>query len=37
MKVAVKQTFDKVDAIKFEAAIAVNAIETQYKQKEYVS
>jgi hypothetical protein len=37
MKVAVKQAFDPVDEIKFEAAIVINAIETQYKQKEYVS
>jgi hypothetical protein len=37
MKVAVKQAFDSVDEIIFEAAIVINAIETQYKQKEYVS
>ena len=36
MKVAVKQIFDPVDVIKFEAAIALNAMETRYKQKEYV-
>jgi hypothetical protein len=36
MKVAVKQAFDSVDAIMFEAAIVLNAIETQYKQKDYV-
>jgi hypothetical protein len=36
MKVAVKQAFDSVDAIIFEVAIASNAIETQYKQKDYV-
>jgi hypothetical protein len=37
MKVAVKQAFDSVDEVIFEAALALNAIETQYKQKEYVS
>ncbi|HLN89778.1 MAG TPA: hypothetical protein VK253_06900 [Candidatus Binatia bacterium] len=37
MKVAVKQAFDNVDAIMFEAALALNAIETRYKQKEYVT
>ncbi len=37
MKVAVKQAFDSVDAVMFEAALVLNAIETQYKQKEYVS
>jgi hypothetical protein len=35
IKVAVKQSFDNVDEIKFEAALAAYAIETQYKQKEY--
>lgn len=37
IKVAVKQSFDTVDEIKFEAALALYAIETQYKQKEYAS
>ncbi len=37
MKVAVKQAFDAVDAVIFEAALVLNAIDTQYKQKEYVS
>jgi hypothetical protein len=37
MKIEVKQTFDNVDAIIFEAALVLNAAETQYKQKEYVS
>ena len=37
MKVAVKQEFDKIDAIIFEAALTLNEIETKYKQKEYVS
>ena len=37
IKVAVKQIFDTVDEIKFEAALVANAIETQYKQKEYAS
>jgi hypothetical protein len=37
MKVAVKQAFDNIDAVRFEAALVLNAIETQYKQKEYVS
>lgn len=37
MKVAVKQAFDAVDAVLFEAALVLNAVETQYKQKEYVS
>jgi hypothetical protein len=37
MKVAVKQTFDSVDAIMFEAALVANAKETQNKPKEYVS
>ncbi|MGE5532877.1 MAG: hypothetical protein ACM3UN_00855 [Bacillota bacterium] len=36
LKVAVKQTFDPVDEIKFEAAILFNARETRYKQKEYI-
>jgi hypothetical protein len=37
IKVAVKQGFDNVDAIIFEAALTLNGIETKYKQKEYVS
>jgi hypothetical protein len=37
IKVAVKQTFDKVDAIIFEAALVINAIETKNKQKDYLS
>jgi hypothetical protein len=37
IKVEVKQTFDNIDAIIFEAALALNDIETKYKQKEYVS
>ena len=37
IKVEVKQTFDKIDAIIFEAALTLNDIETRYKQKEYVS
>jgi hypothetical protein len=37
IKVAVKQTYETVDAIMFEAALTLNAIETKYKQKEYVS
>jgi hypothetical protein len=37
IKVAVKPAFDIIDAIIFEAALTLNAIETQYKQKEYVS
>ena len=37
MKVAVKQAFDATDAVMFEVALVLNAIETQYKQKEYVS
>ena len=37
MKVAVKQAFDNIDSIMFEAALTHNAAETQYKQKEYVS
>lgn len=37
IKVAVKQAFDTIDAVIFEAALAVNAKETQYKQKEYAS
>ena len=37
IKVEVKQGFDKVDAIIFEAALLLNEIETKYKQKEYLS
>jgi hypothetical protein len=37
MNVAVKQNFGVVDAVKFEAVLAANAIETKYKQKEYIS
>jgi hypothetical protein len=37
IKVEVKQGFDNVDAIIFEAALLLNEIETKYKQKEYVS
>jgi hypothetical protein len=37
MKVAVKQIFDSVDEVMFEAALLANSIETQDKQKEYVS
>jgi hypothetical protein len=37
IKVAVKQGFDKVDAIMFEAALTLNEIETKYKQKEYIT
>jgi hypothetical protein len=37
MNVAVKQTFDNVDAIMFEAALVANAKQTQNKRKEYVS
>jgi hypothetical protein len=37
IKVEVKQGFDNVDAIIFEAALLLNEIETKYKQKEYLS
>lgn len=37
IKVAVKQAFDAVDAIIFEVAIVLNAIETKDKQKDYVT
>jgi hypothetical protein len=37
IKVAVKQTYESVDAIIFEAALTLNAIETKYKQREYIS
>ena len=36
IKVSVKQEFDPIDAIMFEAALTLNEIETKYKQKEYV-
>ena len=37
IKVAVKQEFDSIDVIMFEAALTLNEMETKYKQKEYVS
>ena len=37
IKVEVKQTYETVDAIIFEAALTLNASETKYKQKGYVS
>jgi hypothetical protein len=37
IKVAVKQAFDPIDEVIFEAALALNAVETQYKQMEYFS
>jgi hypothetical protein len=37
IKVAIKQEFDNVDAIIFEAALTLNEIETKYKQKAYIS
>jgi len=37
IKVAIKQEFDKIDEILFEAALTLNEIETKYKQKEYVT
>jgi len=36
IKVAIKQEFDTIDAIIFEAALTLNEIETKHKQKEYV-
>ena len=36
VKVYVKQVFGQVDSIMFEAAMTLNAIETQAKQKEYI-
>ena len=36
IKLAVKPTFSTVDSIIFDAAIMLNAIENQYKQKQYV-
>ena len=35
IKVAVKQAFDPVDSIIFEAALTLHAIETRNRQKEY--
>jgi hypothetical protein len=37
IKIAVKQAFDNVDSIIFEAALTLNAIETRNKQMEYIS
>ena len=37
IRVSVKQGFDVVDAIIFEAALTLYGIETKCKQKEYVS
>jgi hypothetical protein len=37
IKVAVKQAFDNIDEIIFEAALTLNAVETKYKQKEYAN
>jgi hypothetical protein len=37
IKIFVKQTFGNVDSIIFDAALTLNAIETAYKLKEYVS
>jgi hypothetical protein len=37
MSVAVKQTFDNIDEIMFEAALVANAKKTQNKRKEYLS
>ena len=37
IKVAIKQEFDNIDEILFEAALTLNEIETKYKQKEYVT
>ena len=36
IRVEVKQGFDNVDAIIFDAALTLNQIETQYKQKDYI-
>jgi hypothetical protein len=35
IRVAVKQAFSSIDEIIFEAALALYASETRYKQKEY--
>ena len=32
-----KQSFDSVDAIIFEAALVLNAVETKNEQKDYVT
>jgi hypothetical protein len=37
IRVAVKQGFNTVDSIIFDAALTLNGIETRYKLKEYVS
>jgi len=37
IKVAVKQRFDAVDAIIFDAALTLNELETKHKQRDYVS
>jgi hypothetical protein len=37
IKIAVKQAFDNVDSIIFEAALTLNANETRNKQREYLS
>jgi hypothetical protein len=37
IKIVVKQEFDNLDAIIFEAALTLNSIETKDKQKEYNS
>jgi len=37
IRIDVKQAFDSIDAILFEAALALNATETRYKQKEYAN
>jgi len=37
IKISVKQGFGSVDKILFEAALTLNAIETRYKLKEYIS
>lgn len=36
IKISVKQAFGTVDSIMFEAALTINAVETLFKQKEYV-
>ena len=37
IKVIVKQTFDDVDSVIFEAALTLNSIDTRYKLKEYAN
>ena len=37
IRIVVKQAFDNVDAVMFDAALILNSIETQYKQKAYVN